>query len=81
VRRQQAAEVDSEWGGAPKGRADPSGGWDGGQAGVGVPRQSKYDLKPYDDDDYEPEARTAGKGQGGYQVSFWGFLPARMGLA
>jgi hypothetical protein len=67
VRRRQAEEVDADWGGAPKARAD-TGGWGGGHAQA-VPRQEKYDLEPYDDDEYEPEAKSGGgKGQSGYQV-------------
>ena len=62
--------MDSDWGGARKPQADPTGGWGGGQAaaGAGVPRQEKYDLEPYDDDDYEEDVKPSGRARGGYQV-------------
>jgi hypothetical protein len=32
-----------------------------------VPRQEKYDLEPYDDDDYEEDVKPSGRARGGYQ--------------
>lgn len=52
-RRRDAEDTDAEWGGSrPSGR-DP------GQ-GTTIPRTEKYDLEPYDDDDWEPSAAPRG---------------------
>ena len=48
-KRREAQETDDEWGGSkPSAREQDWGKKDA------VPRTEKYDLEPYDDDDYEP---------------------------
>lgn len=54
-KRQEAEQTDAEWGGGGRGRPSKPSGWDESQESA-IPRTEKYDLEPYDDDDYEPSA-------------------------
>ena len=57
--RREAEETDAEWGGKPQ-PASSAKGW--GNEG-NVPRTEKYDLEPYDDDDYEPSQPSKASNQ------------------